>query len=866
MSTKTTQMHASSIPTSASPLNASLSRSPMSSSSPPFSRNDNNINSKTTAASTTVKQQYKASSIDDFLNNNEQLHSALPEAVSSSSENDDNYAYEPYSRRDFRIDVTPTSTKAQSNDTSSGYFTSPNENERLPSVSKTLSVLSPDSDNERYETPIEAETAERIREQQRSPSPVESQSGRSASSSHRKSVSFDLDVEEYVTEYRQEDYDERLTIEKSDGYESNEGEQNQYKTRTEPKRIKGILRSPSPGVFVKGNLQKTVVENEYIDDTTDDENPFRKEFLHSGNVIDEQNIAIGNESDEHHNFSSSSTKIPIRKQIFMSTGSFVERQPPPPRPPQPAVNVKVAEMKKNQGLENISKQMDEDDFLEFVHNVETNTIVQVEKPERTSFDPADLPLPPLPKVPPPSLLQKPKTQINRASSVDRPKDSPPPPPTPKSPPPVEEIVEILPARYNVLPLKPKPSHFENYPHNILVTEDEHREILLTENEIRNNILTEYEDVEPIKDNLLTSPQFFSSTNPFLDDISSATSSIISSSAQSTPNVLSPVSTFERTGQQSVQPQPTKILPVHYGQLPKPQQAGYFPLISHNQYTPHQNLLLRHMPPSSTDSSSATSPMNDNYNNANFLRLQHHPNNNTFTPNRSSPSPGTFLSQTHHHPQNSSLLFSPHSVTLTQLPTPQHQLQQQEKFQFVNASNQPNFDYPSTVIDHQQHHQQPIENIQNKNDSYLVSGEGQSNSFYYLYHPNNSNVVNNTRTNPLSQEHQQQQLQYHPQSLLMQSAYVPFTQPSPPINASNYAQMQYVPADPTTLNNNMLGHDQPQFIHYDQQQTQNQQQQRGPELSPIRINPIPNNFVYPIDDDNRRPKSTSLSSFGKQTEV
>lgn len=831
MSTRTTQVHASSIPTSAS-FNVSLSHPPIPSTPPPNVRNDSNISS-----ATATKQPYKASSIDDFLNNNEQLRA---EAVSSSSENDENnYAYEPYSRRDFRIDVKPSSPK----DSSSGYFTSPNDNERLPSVSKTISVLSPDSDCERLDS---------AKDNRRSPSPVESQSGRSvASSSHRKSVSFDLDVEEYVTEYRPEDYEERLVIEKSDEFEESENEL--QKSRTEPKRIKGILRSPSPGVFVKGNLQQTVIESEYIDDTTDDENPFRREFLQAGST------------DELNKTSTPSTKIPIRKQIFMSTGSIVERQAPlPPRPPP--INVKVAEMKQNQGLVNISRQMDEDDFLEFVHNAETNTIAQVDRAkDRESFDPSDLPLPELPKAPPPPLLPKSKImQINRTTSVERPKESPPPPPSLKaSSSTVEEIVEILPARYNVLPVKQKPTHFENSPHNILVSEDEHREILLTENEIRNTLLTEYDDPEQSKDNVLTSPQFFSSTNPFLDDVSS---SIISSSIQTTPSsVLSPVSTFERSGQPSALPQPPKILPVHYGQLPKPQQAGYFPLISHNQYPPpHQNLILRHMPPSSTDSSSATSPLNENLTNINLLRLQQ--------PSRSTPSPGIFLSQPHHHPSQipSAIPYSPHSLTLTRLPTTTQLQQQQEKFQFVNASNQPNFDYPSTVIDHRQH----IQPQPNENNSFLVSGEGQNNSYYYLYHPSNPNVVNNTRTNQLNQQDQQNQqhFQYHhPQSLLMQSAYVPFSQPSPPILASNYAPLQYVPAEPTMSGNNNIvsGADiKPQFIYDGLQQTPNQMQQQGltvPELSPIRINTIPNNFVFQENHDNRS-RASSLSSFGKQTEV
>jgi hypothetical protein len=848
MTTKTAQMHANRIPTAASTNNTStypISSSP----SPSPSQNYGN-------STVMLSKPYIASNIDDFLNNNEQLKAQHEAAISSSSENDDNYSYEPYSRRDFRIDVKTPSDKISSNDTSSGYFTSPNENERLPSVSRTLTVLSPDSDYERYEIPKDLVE----QKEQRSTSPVESQSGRSIASSHRKSVSFDLDVEEYTPEYSPDDFQERMIIEKSEDdddevlYDPNPNPQ-YYPTKSEPKRIKGILRSPSPGVFVRGNLHSTLVENEYIDETTtDDENPFKKEFRSQESLV--------RESNNHSNSSTSSTKIPIRKPIFMSTGSLIDRErnvnQPPPRPPQP-VNVKLAEMRKNQGLENISKQMDDDDFLEFVHNAETNKIVPIErKVVEPSQNPEDFPLPPLPKVPPPKMLYHRST----SASLMRPKEGPPPPPTPTKSISVEEIVEILPVKYNVLPsVKPKPAHFENSQNNILVTEDEHREILLTENEIRNAMLAEYEEVVNSNDNLLISSQSFSPNNPFLDDVSTSTSTF--SSQQPTPtSFMSPVPTIERTGQPpNVLPPPTKILPVHYGQLPKPQQAGYFPLISQNQFTtPHHGLILHHMPQTPTS-------FNNNY-------TQYYPLATT----------GISSSQIHHlqslnvpqnpqMPQMPQTSLSPSTVSLLS----PHNPQIQHQIHIVNTSNQPTFDSTSTVNQQQkQKHQQEQQHlVQLEQQNVSVSGDGQKNLFY-LYHDqnqhhdhHNNNVVNNPSTIRTNQ--QQEQFEYA-QSLLMQSAYVQFTQPSPspPIQASNYAPLQYAPE---TTNNNVVGNSKPQFIHnyhYQQQQQQqypqNQHQQTREiiqELSPIRINQLPQNFIYNSNDDDEK---VSMTSFGKQTEV
>ena len=795
-----------------------------------FSAPQNNYNNNVTNESPRQQQHlpFVASRIDDFINNNSQLQSPHEHKISSSSveENDDNY--EPYTRRDFRIDVKPQpSSDKISNDTSSGYFTSPNENEKSLNTQRDQSVLSPDSsDYEKFNIVKHRD--------EYSSSPADSQSGRSASSSHyRKSVSFDLDVEEYTPDYTSIDDEPNFTVvqpQQQPKYQDEDVfyEKSRYhhqQLQPEPKRIKGILRSASPNVYYKGNLSNRLpVEQEYIedDDTEGDEgavkeNPFRKEYLSQERLNEPTNAqGVTSDSDQsdiryqsvRRSFenlnSSSQSKIPIKKPIFKSTGNLVDRPKiPPPRPPQP--NIKVAEMVKNEGLQRMSQHMEEPDFLEFVHNAETNTIEEVKGQEL--FDPDD-PLPPLPKCPPPLLIQ-----YKRGNSFERPKQSPPPPPTPK--PSTEEIIEILPAKFDNFPIKQKP-HFvnENSQNNILVTEEEHREILLTENEMRNAMLNEYDD-KPSQANteMLIAP--FSPTNPFLDETSSF------DSFQSTPNVLSPISTLDRSGtnfgqyvpayQQSVQhvqpinilPPPAQVLPVHYGQLPKPQQTGYYPLMSH-QYPLHYN----------NAPSTGSIPLSQHHH-----QFQHHPVPQTYIhqQNISEPSSSSYGVEHHHLPPSS--------------------LPQQQQ---------------------QQHHQQ-------QQRAYLVSGDGQNN--FYVTHN-----VNNTATSNNQQQHQ---------TLLMQSAYGPLSQPSPPNQASIQTHMQasqYVAS--TQANNN-----QPQFIYeqqhlhqqpfYTQQQTTlrnnniqfvDNQQHLVSELSPIRINPIPQNFMYPPSSGDGEQKRPSMSSFGKQTEV
>ncbi|KAG5682631.1 hypothetical protein PVAND_011972 [Polypedilum vanderplanki] len=483
--------------------------------------------------SSTSHLPYTASNVDEFLQKNFVEQQKRERVLSSSSE--DNFDYEPYSRREFRMDLKGVTAEDKDTPTS-GYHTSPNEHEKWP---QNQGIMSPESsDYEKFD-----------------------HSQRNAT--YRKSVSFDLDVE----------VDEEKTEEK--------------KQQQQPKKIKSILRSPSPSVY-STPIPPPLIPTDDDDDEDEDldegsDNPFKKEFtemaLKAICPISDSDNSDSQQISENNLNRSTTSKIPVSKTIFKATANLVEpvkTKTPPPRPPKP--QVKRAEMKKNEGLEKLSQQMDDEDFLEFVHDVQTNTIQEI-----APFNPESSPLPPLPKLPPPSLKS-----FKRTGSLERPKESPPPPPTPilKCQP---EIVEILPAKFDTFPRKQTANFVnENSATNVLVTEEEHREILLTENEIRNAMLYEYVDDKNLQSKSELLNPNFSSNNPFLDTdtIASSTSTF---SYQSSPNIMSPTSTLERSSESTYTPiySAPQVLPVHYGQLPKPQHTGYLVALPQQQYVIQQ---------------------------------------------------------------------------------------------------------------------------------------------------------------------------------------------------------------------------------------------------------------------------------------
>jgi hypothetical protein len=780
------------------------------------------VTSSRGASSSNIKSPlpYTTSNVDDFMQTTKSPPSLREREISSSS--DDNLDdYEPYSRRDFRMDLKSSDKVMMSNETpTSGYFTSPNE------TKEAMSTFSPESSD--YEKFDHQKQIIKKRDEYSS-SPVDSQ--RSTSSLCRKSVSFDLDVEEYTPPYNP-NYDEVESEDAQRHYDENvfyEKSRFHHQQPQQPKRIKGILRAQSPSVYyhttssssTAATQNRMVMENE-DDEEIEKENPFRKEYLSQEklNAYDDEQqqslsaihsvISDSDQFDIRNQFVQSgstenlnkTSKIPIKKTIFKATGNIVEvptnterpKVPPPPRPPKP--QVKVAEMVKNEGLEKMSQQMEENDFMEFVHDAKTNTIQEVASHSRESFNPDISPLPPIPKNPPPPL------NLKRLNSKERPKDSPPPPPTPIARTPTSEILEILPAKFDSLPRKQVANFVnENSQNNMLVTEDQHREMLLQENDLRNAILSEYDEQSSTDNNnsdkLIAN---FSSTNPFLDETSS---SITSFSYGSSPNLLSPVSTLDKSSSSlgyytpvykdiqhvspvNILPPQPQVLPVHYGQLPKPQQAS-FPIHSHQ------------------------------------LPIHYSPNPTGI------------------------------SVSNIQQQTPQQYVYHQQ--QFVTHPHE------ITSVERQQ------------SRTYLVSGDGQNmNSFYVTHNVNNNTPPNN---------------QPHHQTLLMQSAYGPFNsqqqQHQQQLQLPSMQQQMHLQSLSQSVVSTPQNSNQPQFIFEQQQQQQHHLHQIDSsisahqfvhehsyvdsisELSPIRVNQTPqNNFMFASENESR--KSTSMSSFGKQTEV
>ena len=759
--------------------------------------NNNNYNVNLTNDSVHKSLPFVSSNIDDYINNNNNRDHKIS---TSSGENDDN-DFEPYSRRDFRIDVKPD----KNNDTpSSGYFTSPNENEKCLIKSNRNNVLSPDtSDYEKYEY---NRNVVKNRDNYSS-SPADSQSGRSVSSQHRKSVSFDLDVEEFTPTYsleqearkaEQQFIDEEDVFYEQQHYAANQTRFHQH----EPKRIKGILRSPSPNVYYQANIYNRIgaVEKGYVDNDNDSdeiekENPFRKEYLsqeelnvlHNVEPVTVQSMYSDFDQSDHKyqnirrsfdnlNCSSSTiqaSKIPIKKPIFKSTGSLAMNRPkiaPPRPPPPPKLKVKVADIVQNEALEKLSKEMMQEDFVEFIHDAQTNQIIEVSTLE--DFTPDD-PLPPLPTTSPPPFSYK------RANSNDRPKESPPPPPPPsiahcQQP---KEVIEMIPAKFEMYQRQQKAQYVnENSRNNILVSDEEHREFLLQENEIRNALMTEY-DANNIESEMSITNNL--STNPFLDDASSCFSS---TSFQSTPNMMSPLSTMERTTSysnqylhyQSPQPPinilpPTQVLPVHYSQLPIPQKSGYYPSMSH-QYPVNYNTQL------------------------------------------------TGAYQQHHQQR-------------------QQPRQQQQQTQYVSD--------------------------QSLRGGYLVSGDGQNN-----FYVSNHNINNQNNHNEMQQQliirsayghHQQQQEQSSPMQVQMQSSspqYLTFT-----TTAQNNQQLAPSPQIIYATSDISFQKPTQQQQYVSQHQLIMESPSIPSELSPIRINP---NYIYSQSiTEEQKPE---MITFGKQTEV
>lgn len=307
-------------------------------------------------------------------------------------------------------------------------------------------------------------------------------------STHRKSVSFDLGEFEYTPVYTEENDDESVFQHSAvnaptettfdDGYEVPRCSPPALPT-IEKSQKKGILRSSSPmsntstleRLSVSSYTRKDSPSEPEIDREIQRENPFRKEFFTDDDRSDEYNIyeeigasrqqkddssdserikeikirtnsyyenvltnnpttsKLDNKFVSSDNLSSDSEqKIPIKRPIFKSTGSLFGNKPAnkPPVPPRPP-NVKHADVVYNEGLKTIQNEMEHGDLVEYMmHNVETNTITIIKTDNNRTQEMHTYDF--NDDLPLPPITSPPPQGIRRNVSVERPKESPPPPP------------------------------------------------------------------------------------------------------------------------------------------------------------------------------------------------------------------------------------------------------------------------------------------------------------------------------------------------------------------------------------------------------------------------------------------------------
>lgn len=307
-------------------------------------------------------------------------------------------------------------------------------------------------------------------------------------STHRKSVSFDLGEFEYTPVYTESNDDESVFQHSAvnaptettfdDGYEVPRCSPPALPT-IEKSQKKGILRSSSPmsntstleRLSVSSYTRKDLPSEPEIDREIQRENPFRKEFFTDDDRSDEYNIyeeigasrqqkddssdserikeikirtnsyyenvltnnpttsKLDNKFVSSDNLSSDSEqKIPIKRPIFKSTGSLFGNKPAnkPPVPPRPP-NVKHADVVYNEGLKTIQNEMEHGDLVEYMmHNVETNTITIIKTDNNRTQEMHTYDF--NDDLPLPPITSPPPQGIRRNVSVERPKESPPPPP------------------------------------------------------------------------------------------------------------------------------------------------------------------------------------------------------------------------------------------------------------------------------------------------------------------------------------------------------------------------------------------------------------------------------------------------------
>lgn len=363
----------------------------------------------------------------------------------------------------------------------------------------------------------------------------------------------------------------------------------------------------------------------------------------------------------------------------------------PPAPPKS--KIKQASVVPNVALEKLQHDMDHGDFIEYEHNIETNTIREIPKTGKSKlysdFDQKS------------SLSSiSSKKYIRSPSSITRPRESPPPPPVNLATMPSFErlkpfeedsnIIEIIPIKVDVpSTAKRKELVHENCPDNILVPEEIHRTILLKENEIRNVLrdtsvssgadidsfqLEQEEQQSQVKySQYQPKPVTKHSVNPFLssfdnscENISQINNIFFTQTEQSQNEGQQENEKQQEYYQQSICVVPTtkifpspQILPVQYTSLPIPQQpqAGGLYHLTHD----HQLCNSVHIGccTSSPTGYTSTSPSSTVHGYSSFMVSE------------SNQQPNQILSQTfasyipqHQQPQQQYFLLSPHNNNIS----------------------------------------------------------------------------------------------------------------------------------------------------------------------------------------------------------
>uniref|UniRef100_A0A182M4H0 Uncharacterized protein n=1 Tax=Anopheles culicifacies TaxID=139723 RepID=A0A182M4H0_9DIPT len=164
-----------------------------------------------------------------------------------------------------------------------------------------------------------------------------------------------------------------------------------------------------------------------------------------------------------------------------------------------------------------------------------------------------------------------------------------------------ERVEVLPAKYETLPIK-RTAQFvhENTPNNLLVPDEVHRQVLLEENEVRNKLLAQYaHEQQQHPQQQLHHQQVYTMhhahsselvgrvPSPYLYDTGSASVSPLPATSQYIPAGVYDPHHHQHLAKLAPPPlpdigyhhlpqiyPPVQILPVHYTKLPTPQHTIY----------------------------------------------------------------------------------------------------------------------------------------------------------------------------------------------------------------------------------------------------------------------------------------------------